>query len=53
MNDPHGPVFIADRDLSDGLEIRCFRLDQVADVAKALYYTTKVLNELKRARLPG
>ena len=44
-------VFLADKDASDD-HTKCVRLQELETAAKAVYYTTKTLVELRR-RLGG
>ena len=44
-------MFLTDQDVSDETT-SCIRLDTITDAAKAIYYTTKTLQELRR-RFPG
>jgi hypothetical protein len=44
-------VFLADKDVSDGIYTHCFRQDEVVDTAKLIYYGVKILKDL-RARVP-
>lgn len=40
-------MFLADKDASDD-HTKCVRLDELETAAKAIYYTTKTLAELRR-----
>jgi len=44
-------VFLTDQDVSDG-STKCVPLEELADAAKAVYYTTKTLAELRRRIFP-